>query len=262
MSRFFSLIALAAAMSVQVNAHASWPAGGNDRQVSRLYPTIPGDPNFRLESTPVRHARAVLERSEDGLKITVDSRELLPGAYTIWMRIFNQPELCAGGEGVERSVCSRGSDLADATDPSVPDENNQSTSGVFWLAGALVGDDGKVHISTSVDVNEWPGMVLLGADVEGTDHQAVWNPLGAEVHIVLRYHSDAAQAEGPIFLWDSTRTLNDLTQEELDAFELLGRQLNRFLGNCSPAFGEAASNCEDLQLAVFGPPRGSKRENR
>jgi len=119
----------------------------------------------------------------------------------------------------------------------------------------MVGEDGVAHVSASVGLNEWPGMVLLGTDAAGSEHQAVWNPLGAEIHIVLRYHGRSAVAGGPIFLTDpTTGMLNEITAKEKAAFFILGRQLNRMLGNCSSVYSEPASNCGDAQLAVFSPP--------
>jgi hypothetical protein len=263
MSKLTRLAVLAAIFSIQSNANAMHPGYDEGRQNSHLYATIPGDPLFRIESKPIPKTRAVLTREVDRLSVVVDSRKLSPGAYTVWMRVFNKPELCTGGEGVEGSVCSRGDDLLSGADPSVPDGSGESTSSVFWLTGMMVGDDGVAHVSTSVENNEWPGMVLLGTDAAGTDHQAVWNPLGAEVHIVLRYHGPVAQPGGPIYIKDpATGMLNDITMEEKDSFFLLGRQLNRMLGNCSPVFGEPASNCDDAQLAVFAPPKADRDDDR
>lgn len=256
MSRLIYSMLLASTITVQtgtVLAHQNH--NHSDRQVTRMHATIPGDPNFEINPKAIPRTKAVLERDEDGLGVTINSRELPPGAYTVWMRVFNQPELCIGGENVRRSVCSRGDDLPTGRDPAVPDASGDSTASVFWLTGAIVGEDGKAHISTSVDVNNWPGMVLLGADVAGTEKQAVWNPEDAEIHIVLRYHGREAAATGPIFLRNDDGSLKDISPEEEDAFFLLGRQLNRMLGNCSPIYSESPANCEDAQLAIFASPK-------
>lgn len=223
-------------------------------QTSSFYPLILGDKNFRVNSEAVRKSEAVLLRTENKFKLILNSRNLKPGAYTVWMRVFNEPSLCLGGEGVENSLCSRGSDLADGMDPSVPGSDGISTSSVFWLTGTIVGDDGIIHVSTSVDKNEWPGMVVLGADARDSARQAAWNMHGSEVHVVLRYHGPAAAPKEPVFLIDlATGMMNGLTEKERNIDFLLGRQLNHMLGNCSPEFSESAKNCEDSQLAVFSP---------
>lgn len=231
----------------------------HESQVSFLYKFIPGDSKFRVDNHPVTQTNAILVRKNDSLSLNLSSRDLPEGAYTVWMRVFNMPELCVSGEGVEKSQCSRGEDLSPAAIPTIPDASGWSTSSVFWIAGMLVGEDGIAHVSTSIENNQWPGMVLLGTDVLGTDREGVWNPMSAEIHIVLRYHGKAVAAKGPFLFRDPlTGIINDVTEEENDAFITLGRQLNRVLGNCSPVYSEAAGNCEDLQMAVFSMQKKNK----
>lgn len=250
---YLVLFVLMFAWTSTVLGHDEKKDSSSKKQVSSLYRSIHGDPLFRVDPNPIKRTRAVLKRKENGLRLKLDTHGLSEGAYTVWMRVFNQPELCTGGENVKGSMCSRGYDLLSG-DPVVPDASGMSTSSVFWIAALIVGEDGVAHVSTSVEVNEWPGMVLLGVDARDTDHQAVWNTMGAEVHIVLRYHGPAAAAQGPFFLFDPDTGLpSEISEEEKSAYFDLGRQLNRVLGKCSPfpPFEEDPAICTDDQLAVF-----------
>lgn len=229
---------------------ASIPVGAQRAETSRVYASIPDDPLFRVFNTPVPGANAALRRDNDGIGLTIDSSQLPEGAYTLWLRVFNRPDLCAGGEGVERSLCSRGADIMPVGDPCVPDEDGQSSCSVFWIASFLVGPDGKAHVSARVNKNEWRGFVIVGADVAGTAKQAVWNVLGAEYHAVLRFHGAQALPEGPIFRGDAISA-----QDQADLLRL-GRQITRVSGNCEGLPGDAApATCFDAQLAFFPPAR-------
>ena len=231
------------------------------KQKSRMYTFDADSTDFRVNKKPVRGAKAILKRNTDGLHLMLDSKSLESGIYTVWMRVFNDPSLCQGGEGVENSECSRGADIAPSPFPCVPDASGMSTCSVFWLSGAIVGDDGRVHVSTSLIENEWPGMVLLGGDAVGTDKQAVNNLLGAEIHVVLRYHGEAIQPEAPFFAIDpSTGLPSEITDAESAAYVGIGRQLFRVNGNCAayPPYNEDASICSDDQLAVFSSPFSNK----
>lgn len=113
-----------------------------------------------------------------------------------------------------------------------------------------MGPDGKAHVSARVNKNEWRGFVIRGADVAGTDRQAVWNIFGAEYHFVLRYHGEQVLPEGPVFLRDPISL-----EDEADLFRL-GRQITRVSGNCEGLPGDVdPETCFDAQLAFFPPTR-------
>ena len=221
-------------------------------ETSRVYAEIPGDPLFRVFSTPVPGSNATLKRDSNGVDVAIDSSQLPEGAYTLWIRVFNRPDLCTGGEGVEGSLCSRGADIAPSPVPCVPDEQGQSSCSVFWIASFFVGPDGKTHLSARVNKNEWRGFVILGADVAGTAKQALWNLPGAELHFVLRFHGQQALPKGPIFPGDPISI-----EGEADLFRL-GRQITRVSGNCEGLPGDLPpETCFDAQLAFF-PPSSSR----
>jgi hypothetical protein len=226
------------------------PVGAQRAETSRVYASIPDDPLFRVFNTPVPGSSATLRRDSNGIDLAIDSSQLPEGAYTLWLRVFNRPDLCVGGEGVELSRCSRGADIMPAAEPCVPDEEGQSSCSVFWIASFLVGPDGKTHVSARVNKNEWRGFVILGADVAGTAKQAVWNVFGAEYHAVLRFHGAQALPEAPVFRGEAISA-----QDEADLFRL-GRQITRVGGNCEGLPGDAdPATCFDAQLAFFPPMR-------
>lgn len=246
-------ISLLALLIIAPNAYA----GKHEmKQVVRFHQFIPNEPNFRVDPKPVKRAKAKLVRTADSLELTLNSRDLPSGAYSVWMRAFNRPDLCVGGEDVKGSLCSRWQDVAPNPFPCVGDETGSSSCSVFWVAATMVGEDGKAHVSATLDKSTWPGMVLLGADNMNNDKKGVWNMLGSELHVILRYHGPSAAPQGPfVFINPETGRPNPLSDNEKEAYELLGRQLYRVAGNCNPGFGEAPGNCEDQQLAVFPPYR-------
>ncbi len=225
-------------------------------QQGKVYPEIPGDPDFRVdEKNPVKNAKATLIRRDDGVSITIDTRDLEPGAYTVWVRVFNAPELCTGGE-IKHSFCSRGDDIAAVGDPCVGD-GGLSTCAVYWIGAVIVGPDGEAHFNAELALNDTPGFIILGADVVGTDLEGIVDPFGSEFHFVLRSHGPAIVPEGPVFMFPPEPGPPLPTPEEDKAeLLLLGRQLTRVLGACNP-FEDPPENpliCFDAQLAIFPPP--------
>lgn len=83
---------------------------------------------------PIAGALATLNRMQDSVELTLDT-ELLPGAYTVWWVIFNNPEFCIDG-------CNAG-DLGIA----------QVNASSIWATGEIVGDDGIGSFKTQVIVN-------------------------------------------------------------------------------------------------------------
>ncbi|MDJ0570949.1 MAG: hypothetical protein QNJ53_18140 [Pleurocapsa sp. MO_192.B19] len=113
---------------------------------------------------PIHDAFAVLERSEDGVELTLDT-ELPPGAYTVWWVVFNNPEFCVDGCGsddLERSAVNASS---------------------LWATGEVVGDEGSVTFSAELLEGELP---------TGLDQVTLGNGLvdsfSAEIHPIIRSH--------------------------------------------------------------------------
>lgn len=277
----------------------AWAADGV-RQTSSFYYSIPGDPRFRVDQRPIEDSRAELIRDAHGFDLVFDTRGLTDEhVFTVWLRVFNRPALCRGGEGVESTVCSRGEDIppppppnpAPIADPCVPDEDGFSTCSVYWVGALLPGPDGRSHFSARIDRDQWRGFAIVGLDRarEGDGIKGLSNPFGAEVHVVLRDHGPMALPANPpitmahpaggarIFRYGDPET------EGVDGFVpkatvlslfRLGRQLTMIAGNCEapPFFSDDTGlddrpsapgegpDCFDLQLAFFAPPEPRKTE--
>ena len=103
--------------------------------------------------------------------MNIDTTDLPVGAYTVWWVIFNKPGECSDG------ACGA-NDTGRAKDPP----GNLAEGGVLWATGGIVGPDRMGHFSASLGlgVDAAPGPVLRGP--------ALTNPMGAEIHLVVRYH--------------------------------------------------------------------------
>ena len=113
-----------------------------------------------------------LVRSLTGVSMNIDTTDLPVGAFTVWWVIFNNPGACSDG------VC--GSD--DTGRGGAP---NPAEGGVLWGKGGIVGPDRMGHFSNSLGlgVDAAPGQVLRGPGLT--------NPMGAEIHLIVRYHGPA-----------------------------------------------------------------------
>jgi hypothetical protein len=136
--------------------------------------TVQADPVHRLtDGSAIPNTHTTLSREQTGVTYSFDTRELTAGhAYTLWLAVFNQPSRCTHGQGGER--CGAG-DL-----PAFGGDDSAQTS---FLYG-----DGLVAHSA-------PAM-LRGQRATGTTDGALWgpgivNPLGAEIHLLLRDHGVA-----------------------------------------------------------------------
>ena len=160
---------------------------------------------------PQNRGTSDLVRTVDGISMNIDTIDLPVGASSIWWVIFNDPSMCTDGECGENDVLP-------------PPGNVEAGVSVLWAgSGAIVGPDRMAHFSSSLGVGEEsvPGELLWGP--------ALTNPMGAEVHLLIRYHGPA--------LWD-------------DPIALTG-QISTFGGSCD------LFACYDVQAAIHPPPAGS-----
>lgn len=163
---------------------------------------------------PTGRAESKLTREEDELSYKIRTTGLPPGAYTNWWVIFNNPSGCTGG------VCDEDDFANPAADPTV-----------FWATGGVVKKDGKGKFKAEIEVGELPpgpDQVVLG--------QGLTNPLGAEVHLIIKYHGPASDDPNELYL--QTHTLTGLCESGANAFDL------------GPPFGV---QCFDPQVAVHKP---------
>ena len=82
---------------------------------------------FGNPDAPIQGSSVNLKRTEDGVSIKVNTKDLPPGEYTNWWVIFNNPEYCETPYS-----CSEG-DLGNA----------DVGTAIFFATGGSVGPNGK-----------------------------------------------------------------------------------------------------------------------
>ena len=171
---------------------------------------------------PKTRGTSDLVRSVDGISINIDTSDLPVGAYTTWWIIFNDPSGCSDGACGENDVLP-------------PPGTTAAKVSVLWATGGIVGPDRMGHFSASLGVgaDAAPGQLLFG--------DGLTNPMGAEVHMAVRYH-------GPV-RWDDPTLFHD--------------QLYSVAGFCTPrsSLGMGtdlmAFDCFDPQATIHLAPAGS-----
>lgn len=225
---FILVFALLVASFVAVAAHPSVAA--QDATPGAAAPGTPGAgiPTLGQTSTSqvfwlpgtfwggaaIPGASSSLVTFEEGASAVLHTAGLEPGStVTLWWVVFNNPEQCAHGEGPYR--CGEGDLLVFDGDPGVDGT-------VLYGTGHVIGPDGTGHFGAYLAAGDTSG-VLAGMG------SGLTNPLGADIHLVVRTH-------GPV------------------QPGLLGEQLGSFGGGCDNApegTGEAGDyTCADLQFAV------------
>ena len=147
---------------------------------------------------PASHSR--LTRFADGVAADLATTGLEPGsAYTMWWVVFNHPEHCVNG-------C----DSSDVDDVPAVDGT------ILWADGGVVGDSGEHTFAGFLAVDSDPIVdVRKGTGV-------LTNPLGAEIHLVIRNHGPAIEG-------------------------LVDQQTSTFSGGCD------ANGCVNEQFAIHPP---------
>ena len=159
-----------------------------------------------------------LVRTVDGISMNIDTTDLPVGAYTVWWVIFNDPSMCSDGECGENDVLPPPGTTGVGVSP-------------LWATGGVVGPDRMGHFSASLGVGpeSAPGQVLWGDGLN--------DPMGAEVHLVVRYH-------GPV-IWSDANTFHE--------------QLYTFPGFCTPSSSfdmgtnPDAFDCYEPQATIHKP---------
>jgi hypothetical protein len=164
-----------------------------------------------IDGSTVGGAFSTLVRSDDALRMHVSTSDLDPGAaYTVWWVIFNFPENCS-------APCN----MDDITNPAL---RTAVQTAVGFAAGHVVGNNGKGNFSGLLKVGDLSG---FGDGVDSTPPPplgpGLLNPLGAEVHLVIRTHGQ--QIPG-----------------------LVDEQIHTFEGGCS------INACDDKQFSMHLPP--------
>lgn len=145
----------------------------------------------------VHNSSAAIWRDEDGISFRIRTTGLTKDhAYTVWFFSYDAPENCRTGDGNEGTRCTGNDFLNPASLPSI-----------MWGTGKFVKSNGLVTftgrrespsspcITEPAVVDEKCSGVLLG--------HGLHDPLGAEIHFVLRDHGP--DQEG---IEDETTTIN------------------------------------------------------
>ena len=150
----------------------------------------------------IEGSSSTIDREPDGITVTAHTN-LPPGTYTMWLVIWNNPENCVGGE--PGLLCLP----PPAGGVDVPDT-------VQLGSGNVAPDSGVVDFGARLVVGDTSG--ISG----GRLRTGLTNPMGAEIHVVLRSH-------GPVIL------------------DMLSAQITTFGGACE------VNTCADLQAAGHRP---------
>ena len=109
---------------------------------------------------------ANLHRNKNGVTANFKTSDLEPGAYTLWIVVFNDPTACIEG-------CNE------------PDLFIEAVKGaVIFGTGHVVGNNGKGNFSARLNEGDNP-VALFGLTSGLLDSQT------AEIHLVLRTHGPA-----------------------------------------------------------------------
>ncbi len=165
-------------------------------------------------------------RTPGGVSVKLQSTDMEPGAWTLWWTFYNHPEKCQNPQfdpaGNQLSRCSN----ADKPTPGVGRSGGWGGSAVVDASG-----EGSFSGSRMVGVKTYGGDMTSGLGDLDKCCPLLTNPMGAEVHIKMRYH-------GPVVP------------------HLRDAQLGSWGGGCSntysgPSRGAPGDfDCQELSIAV------------
>jgi hypothetical protein len=130
--------------------------------------------NFPTGDQLIEGASSTLRRTPNGISWTFKTNGLQPGhAYTVWVVVFNNPEACVGGCGLD--------DLArpgvDAT--------------LAYGGGHVVGPSGEATFSGHLQVGDTSGFPLDSPFVGlPGQHLGLVDAYKADIHLVIRDHGE------------------------------------------------------------------------
>lgn len=135
-------------------------------------PTISTVPvNDLVNGGTVAGASSKIIRTDEGITVSVNTT-VSPGAYTMWLLIWNNPENCNGNPDVPSLRCFPG---APPLDPP---------SCVLFGTGQVVGNSGTLNYTAHRQA--WDATGNIG----GACPNGLTNPRGADVHAAVRTHGE------------------------------------------------------------------------
>jgi len=114
---------------------------------------------------PVAGAISKIVRNDNGVTVSV-STTVNPGTYTMWMLLWNDPDSCTGGGGLN---CN----------PTISDPPDC----VLFTAGHVVGNNGTLNYTGHRKIFDISGFIGGAACADG-----LTNPQGADIHLIIRSH--------------------------------------------------------------------------
>jgi hypothetical protein len=138
--------------------------------------TTSTSPVIRIENgTEVVGASSTLVRTANSIRMHVSTSDLDPGAaYTVWWVIFNNPEFCQGGCGLD--------------DIMNPARRAATQVAVGYAAGHVVSQSGRANFSARLTVGDLSGFGNGDSTPPPPFGPGLLDPMGAEVHLVIRTH--------------------------------------------------------------------------
>ena len=137
-------------------------AGPASISTARVIELAPGFPT-------VAGASSKIVRNDNGVTVSVKTT-VNPGAYTMWMLLWNDTDLCVGSPGLE---CDPADDPPDC---------------VLFTAGHVVGNNGTLNYSGHRRVNDSSGSIVEEGVPGPPCLNGLTNPQGAAIHLIIRSH--------------------------------------------------------------------------
>jgi hypothetical protein len=192
-------------------------AGGVAARADHQTSPLMWHPQTGLSGSVAPDAQATLVRRSDGISFSIRTQQLRPHhAYTVWFVVINNPSACA------------------ATPCSGPDIvlNPETDSQVTYGAGHVSGGSGRAGFAGSIQAGALAGWLPDGG---------LWDPMTAEIQLVLNDHGTML----PAFMPEMTHTYRAGCTDA---------SIPGIFPDSARADGTPGPNaCQLFQVAVFQP---------
>lgn len=176
MKQFHSTIpgGVTAALTLSLYLAFAVPAGAQVVQSAKVQQFQDTQDSIIANPAMIGGSHARLTRRANGVSVTLRTRDLPPGAYTLWWEVYNAPENCVG-------ACDF---LQDAFNPA-------THFSVFWAAGGVVGPDGELSVEAETLVGDPPGEPCPAIPFAAPKMQlgcGLLNAYGAQINVIIKTH--------------------------------------------------------------------------